>query len=47
MFSKDGIIQWNKIEEDRASKFHYQDVLPDTAGDVCGIWYQNLVIPEE
>lgn len=26
--------------------FYYKDILPDKKGDACGMWYENIVVPE-
>jgi hypothetical protein len=43
-FNDDGIMVY---EDNTAGPqlYYFKDVLPDKAGDACGMWYQNIVVP--
>jgi len=39
------MIKWAEDEVDRTMIYEYSQVMPDKAGEACGIWYKSLVIP--
>lgn len=46
VFLARGMMKWAKNEEDISSIFEYGMVMPDKAGEACGMWYQALIIPK-
>lgn len=45
MFSPMGLREYDDelLPEQMQLIHRYRDVMPDVAGDACGLWYENLV----
>jgi hypothetical protein len=43
-FNDNGIVVYEDGTEG-PQLYYYKDILPDKAGDACGMWYENIVVP--
>lgn len=46
-FVEDGFEEFKKAPEKGEMLAFYKHVMPDIAGDNCGVWYRNLQIPKD
>jgi len=42
----DAGIKISNADNTGTQLFYYKDILPDKTGDACGMWYENIVVPE-
>jgi hypothetical protein len=39
-----GIIEWDENPKNENTLYEYNNVIPDKTADVCGIWYEGIVL---